>query len=176
MSRLARRPIAVDSSIKIDLVDNSIKLSKGNVVRLVKLEGGIKADIQSNAIQLSGDGSDEQKKFLGLARALITGAASDINEPYTKNISLVGVGFKCALKGNFLVMFLGYSHDIFIQIPQDITVTLKDATNIIISGHDRALVGRFCADIRKLRMPEPYKGKGVLFSGEKIRRKEGKKK
>jgi large subunit ribosomal protein L6 len=112
----------------------------------------------------------------GLSRTLVANMVHGVTEGYTETLELVGVGYRAALKGTALSMQLGFSHDVDIPPPEGITFTVPRQTAIIVSGIDKQLVGEIAARIRKIRPPEPYKGKGVRYAGEKVRRKEGKKK
>jgi large subunit ribosomal protein L6 len=135
----------------------------------------IKASVQDNRISLAREAETRSVKALhGLSRSLVHNMVQGVSEGFSKNLEIEGVGFKAAVQGAVLNLALGKSHPILFPIPQDIKITVTDATKIAITGIDKKLVGQVAADIRRYYPPEPYKGKGVRYAGEVIRRKEGK--
>ncbi|MFM8430970.1 MAG: 50S ribosomal protein L6, partial [Holophagaceae bacterium] len=135
----------------------------------------ISFDIQAETIQINRANEDAQTKaYHGLVRALVQNAITGVTIGFKKDLDIVGVGYKAALEGKKLRLDLGYSHPIFYEIPKGIEVAVDKLTHVTVSGSDRQLVGQVAADIRKYRKPEPYKGKGVMYTGEVIRRKAGK--
>ena len=127
-----------------------------------------------NRVEWSADDSKEARESHGLARTLINNMVVGVTEGYAKKLQLVGVGYKAEKKGNTLVLNLGYSHPIEMEDPAGIETEVPDATTVIVKGIDKALVGNYAANIRAWRKPEPYKGKGIKYVDEVIRRKEGK--
>ena len=121
-----------------------------------------------------GENSKEKRSQHGLARTLISNMVVGVTDGFSKKLQLEGVGYRAEKKGNTLVMNLGYSHPVEMEDPEGITTEVPSATEIVVSGIDKALVGNYAANIRKWRKPEPYKGKGIRYEGERIRRKEGK--
>ena len=177
MSRLARNPIAIPDGVTVDVNGQDVKVKgpKGELgLRVhdevsVKMEDGqIKVDPKSK--------SREARALWGTMWALIRNRIVGVNEGYTKNLELHGVGYRANVQGSNLVMQLGFSHDVEYPIPQGIDVKVEKQTAIAISGIDKEQVGAVAAKIKSFRPPEPYKGKGVRYAGQFVLRKEGKKK
>ena len=171
MSRLARNPINIPEDIKVSLNNNIIsfegKLGKSSST----LPEGIIVDLKNNYLHFTG----ENKALLGTVYANIKNEIIGNTEGFEKKLELVGTGYKANVSGKTLVLSLGYSHDINFKIPEGITIKVEK--NIVaVSGTSKQLVGQVAAEIKSFRKPEPYKGKGVRYEGEKIYRKEGKKK
>ncbi len=140
-----------------------------------KLPREISARIENNHVSLARAAETRSVKALhGLSRALLNNMVRGVSEGFTKNLEIEGVGFKAAVQGQTLNLSLGFSHPILFSIPKEIKITVTENTKIAISGIDKQLVGQVAADIRRFYPPEPYKGKGVRYAGEQIRRKEGK--
>jgi large subunit ribosomal protein L6 len=116
------------------------------------------------------------RSFWGMQRSMVQNLVTGVTEGFTKTLEITGVGYRAAMQGKNLRLQLGYSHDVNIEVPADLTVATPDATTVVISGNDRQRVGQLAAEIRRWRKPEPYKGKGIKYRGEYIFRKEGKKK
>jgi large subunit ribosomal protein L6 len=136
---------------------------------------GITLDIQADSVNLTRVNDEAQTRaYHGLTRALLGNAVTGVTEGWKKELDIVGVGYKAAMEGAKLKLELGYSHPINYEAPAGIEMAVEKATHIVVSGIDRQLVGQVAADIRKFRKPEPYKGKGVKYTGEVIRRKAGK--
>ena len=179
MSRVGKYPVIVPEGVTVAVESNLVK-AKGKLGELschfdadhinVKLDG--------NQVVVSPKAETKQARALwGTTRANINTIVKGVHDGFTKNLELVGVGYKARVEGsNKLVLSLGFSHDVPVEAPKGIKVSCPSATQITISGADKQLVGQFAAEIRKFRKPEPYKGKGVKYEGEYIRRKEGKKK
>ena len=139
------------------------------------LPRGIKASVQDNRVSLVRDAETRSVKALhGLSRSLVHNMILGVSEGFTKRLEIEGVGFRAAVKGSNLNLSLGFSHPVEFPIPKDIKITVADNTKITIQGVDKKLVGQVAADIRGFYPPEPYKGKGVRYAGEQIRRKVGK--
>jgi large subunit ribosomal protein L6 len=137
----------------------------------------ISYDIQEGAISVQpGNETKRARAFWGMHRTLVQNLVSGVTEGFTKTLEITGVGYRAAMQGRNLRLQLGYSHDVNIEVPADLTVATPDATTVVISGTDRQRVGQLAAEIRRWRKPEPYKGKGIKYRGEFIFRKEGKKK
>ena len=171
MSRLARNPITIPSEVKISVNNNIInfegKLGKSSST----LPNGITVDMKDNLLYFSGD----NKALLGTVYAIVKNEIVGNSQGFEKKLELVGTGYKANVNGKTLVLSLGYSHDINFKIPEGITANVEK--NIVsISGTSKQLVGQVAAEIKSFRKPEPYKGKGVRYEGERIYRKEGKKK
>ena len=171
MSRLARNPINIPDDIKVSLANNVIsfegKLGKSSST----LPEGIAVDLKDNLLYFTG----ENKAMLGTVYANVKNEIIGNTKGFEKKLELVGTGYKANVSGKTLVLALGYSHDINFQIPDGITIKVEKNL-VTVTGTSKQLVGQVAAEIKSFRKPEPYKGKGVRYEGEKIYRKEGKKK
>jgi large subunit ribosomal protein L6 len=177
MSRVGKMPVAVGSDVKIDLHANGLKVTgpKGSLHAHFPEEVNIEfKDAKITVAPKSA--SDKARAMWGLSRSLIANMVHGVTHGYTKTLEITGVGYRAAADHHFLTLFLGYSHDIKYVIPKGIHIKCLKPTTIEITGFDKQLVGQVAAEIRKLRKPEPYKGKGIRIDDEKIRRKVGKKK
>ncbi|MEY3314592.1 MAG: hypothetical protein RLZZ438_191 [Acidobacteriota bacterium] len=175
MSRVGKKIIQLPKGVKVTVqgILATVEGPKGKINCPVPSQ--ISFDIQSETIQINRANEDAQTKaYHGLVRALVQNAITGVTIGFKKDLDIVGVGYKAALEGKKLRLDLGYSHPIFYEIPQGIEVAVEKLTHVTVSGSDRQLVGQVAADIRKYRKPEPYKGKGVMYTGEVIRRKAGK--
>lgn len=175
MSRIGKKPIDIPNGVKIDIRDRTINVNgpKGNLS--VTVTGDIKFVMKDNVLTFSRDNDLKKNKALhGLYRATVQNLIKGVSEGYSKKLELVGIGYKAELKGKHLVLQLGYSHPIVFLPPDDVKVEVPIPTNILISGIDKQLVGLVASKIRSFRMPEPYKGKGIKYENEVIRRKAGK--
>jgi len=184
MSRIGKLPINIPAGVTVTLKDNvvSVKGPKGEMSQAVN--PSIIVTVENNeilfAIDEANDTVDRKQKqaFHGLYRALVNNIVVGVSQGYKKEMELVGVGYRVSNQGNLVEFSLGYTHSIFIQLPPEIKVETKTERNknpyICLESCDKQLLGLVCAKIRSFRMPEPYKGKGILFVGEQIRRKSGK--
>ncbi|MCC6235595.1 MAG: 50S ribosomal protein L6 [Verrucomicrobiales bacterium] len=175
MSRIGKQPVAIPAKVKVDVNQGVVKV-EGPKGRLeFSLPGGTVAKVEGGNVVLSRpDDSAKAKAFHGLSRALVSNMVAGVSEGFTKQLEIQGVGFKAAVQGKQITMNLGYSHQIHYPIPDQIKVTVEENTKIKIEGPDRQVVGRVAAELRSFYPPEPYKGKGVRYVGEQVRRKEGK--
>ena len=177
MSRSGRIPINVPDNAEVR-IDNGIFYAKGSLGELeFNYNYKAKVEIKDNIITINPN--DETKlasKMWGTVRSRVSNVITGVTKGFKKELQLNGVGYKASLKGNTLELLLGYSHPINFEIPSDIKVDLPKPTQILISGISKHKVGQVAANIRSYRKPEPYKGKGIKYSDEIIRRKEGKKK
>ena len=175
MSRVGRKPIPIVTGVKVQKTDHSVKIvgPKGELSATIHPDIGF--EIKDNQIFIT-RASDEklQRSLHGLWRALMANMIKGVTEGYLKRLELVGVGYRAEMKGKKLQLQLGFSHPILFAPPDGIKVEAPTQTNITISGIDKQLVGQVAAKIRSFRPPEPYKGKGVKYEGEYIRRKAGK--
>jgi ribosomal protein L6, bacterial type len=179
MSRIGKLPVAIPSGVTVTIDGNEIKVKgpKGELTQLVNPD--IKVEVVDGQIQVSRPTDDKEHRALhGLYRALINNMVVGVSEGYKKEMELVGVGYRANSSGQTLELSLGYSHNIFFQMPKEIKVETKSERNknplIILESADKQLIGQVCSKIRSFRKPEPYKGKGIKFVGEVIRRKSGK--
>jgi large subunit ribosomal protein L6 len=175
MSRIGRKPISIVSGVKVQKTDHEVKVIGPKGELSAKVHPDISIEIKDNQV-LVARASDlkEQRSLHGLWRALIQNMIKGVTEGYTRKLELVGVGYRAELKGKKLQLLLGYSHPILFSPPEGIKIETPTQTNITIGGIDKQLVGQVAAKIRSFREPEPYKGKGVKYEGEYIRRKAGK--
>ena len=175
MSQIGKKPINVPDGISVDLKTNLFTASKGNNELSCNIHPQIKIVFEDSTIQVNRKDDEKKSKELhGLTRALINNIMIGLNEGFSKELNLVGVGYTVEDKNDFLLLNLGYSHPIYFEKPEGINFEIPNNTTVIIKGIDNQLVGDVAANIRKLRKPEPYKGKGVKYKDEHIRRKAGK--
>ena len=185
MSRIGKLPISIPAGVTINVSDDNkvtVKGPKGEMSQVV--DPSIKVNIADGEVTFEiveeNDTVETKQKqaFHGLYRALVNNMVVGVSQGFQKTLELVGVGYRVSNKGNLLEFALGYSHPIFIMLPPEVKVETKSERNqnpvIILESCDKQLLGLICAKIRSFRMPEPYKGKGILFKGEVIRRKSGK--
>lgn len=175
MSRIGKLPVAIPAKVKVEVGQDRVKVEgpKGRLEFV--LPARTTAEVKDgNILVKRPDDSAQAKAFHGLARAILNNMIKGVVDGFSKQLEIQGVGFKAALQGKVLNLSLGYSHPINYPIPDQIKVTVEENTKIRIEGPDRQLVGRIAAEIRAFYPPEPYKGKGVRYVGENVRRKEGK--
>ena len=177
MSRIGKKTITVPKGVTITLngQDVTVKGPKGERSWTVAEEIEVKQEGEELTFTPRSE-SQRAKAMWGLSRTLVANMVTGVTEGFEKNLELVGVGYRAAMKGTAVSLQLGFSHDVDIAAPEGITFAVPKQTEIKISGNDKQAVGQIAAVIRKLRPPEPYKGKGVRYQGETVRRKEGKKK
>jgi large subunit ribosomal protein L6 len=180
MSRIGRQPVSIPEGVTVQVDKDNVVTVKGKKGQLSQeVDRDIKVEVKDGEIVLTRPTDQIRHRAQhGLYRALLANLVKGVSEGYSKKMELVGVGFKASNQGNVLDLSLGYSHNIIFAVPSELTVateTLKGQNpTITISGSDKQLVGAVCAKIRSLRKPEPYKGKGVRFAGEVVRKKAGK--
>lgn len=175
MSRIGKMPVAIPSGVdvKVDGHIVTVKGSKGELVREFNEMMSIKVE-DGHVIVERPDDSREAKSLHGLTRTLIEHMVEGVSEGFSKKLVLVGVGYRAALKGSDLEIQLGYSHPVIVKAPHNISFEVPSQTEIIVKGISKEQVGQVAADIRAWRKPEPYKGKGIRYDGEYVRRKLGK--
>ena len=183
MSRIGKLPISIPAGVTVSLKDNvvTVKGPKGELSQ--KVDPSIIVKVEDNQVTFAIDEKSlvdvkQKQAFHGLYRALVNNMVVGVSEGYKKTMELVGVGYRVSNHGNIVELSLGYTHPIYIQLPAEVKVETKSERNqnpiITLESADKQLLGQICAKIRSFRMPEPYKGKGILFQGEVIRRKSGK--
>jgi len=174
MSRVAKKPISLPKGVecKIDSGTITVKGAKGTLT--FALPAGVDATIEDGVVQFSAREQDDIK-LAGTARALVNSMVIGVSEGFQRKLELVGVGYRAALQGKDLNLSLGFSHPILFKAPEGVTIEVPSQTEILIKGADKQSVGQVAAKIRAFRPPEPYKGKGVRYSGEQITLKEAKK-
>jgi large subunit ribosomal protein L6 len=175
MSRIGKQPIAIHPKVKINIHDDRAEFD-GPVGKVkVTLPQGITCRVESNTMLVERrDDTAPQRSLHGLARQLLANAAFGVEKGFKKELDIVGVGYKAAAEGKKVTFNIGYSHPIELLVPDGIKVTVEKGTHITVEGADKELVGQISATIRNYKKPDPYKGKGVMFTGEKIIRKAGK--
>ncbi|WHQ47171.1 MAG: 50S ribosomal protein L6 [Candidatus Midichloria sp.] len=178
MSRIGKLPIAVDSSVQVILKGNHLKVKgkNGKLEKVFAKEISLSFADGKITVQPIDKNNMRTRAIWGLSRTLIANMIKGVHEGWTERLEITGVGYKAAVSNGMLVLSLGYSHDIMYAFPQGIEIKCEKPTSISISGADKQLVGQVAAEIRQLRKPEPYKGKGIRYATENIRRKENKKK
>ena len=176
MSRIGLKPVNLPAGVEVKVDANNVVTVKGPKGEIAEpVSKLLKVEVAEGVVTVSRESdAKEYREQHGLARTLINNMVIGVTEGYEKKLELVGVGYKAEKKGNTLVMSLGYSHPVEMVDPEGITTEAPSNTEIIVRGIDKALVGNYAANIRKWRKPEPYKGKGIKYAGEVIRRKEGK--
>lgn len=176
MSRIGRAPVEIPAGVTVKVDENNlvhVKGPKGELSRRINMD--MKISIEGNILTVARPSDDKTHRGLhGLSRTLIHNMVVGVTAGFTKNLEITGVGYRAAKQGKNLQLALGYSHPVVIEPPAGITLDAPTATTITVHGIDKELVGAVAANIRKWRLPEPYKGKGIKYAGEHIRRKEGK--
>jgi len=177
MSRIGKKPIQVPAGVTVTLDGQTVAVKgpKGQLSWTVSEDVTVKHEDGALTFAPRTD-TTRARAMWGLSRTLVDNMVTGVTTGYSQTLELVGVGYRAAMKGSSLAMQLGFSHDVDIVPPTGITFAVPRPVEIIITGIDKQLVGEMAARIRKIRPPEPYKGKGVRYAGEKVRRKEGKKK
>jgi len=176
MSRIGKQPISLPPKVTVQIAstgDVSVEGPKGKLSWT--LPAAVRAKVEDSSVVVERDGESRQVRALhGLSRALLANMVTGVSQGFKRDLEIQGVGFKAAVQGQKLNLSLGKSHPIVFDIPGEIKITVTDNTKISVEGIDKHLVGQVAADIRGFYPPEPYKGKGVRYAGEQVRRKEGK--
>ena len=177
MSRIGKRTIAVPKGVTVALDGQTVSVKGPKGERSWTVAQEIEVKLENDEISLvAREDTQRARAMWGLSRTLVDNMVIGVTDGFERVLELVGVGYRAALKGSDLTLQLGFSHEVDVKAPAGVTFTVPKQTEIRIAGNDKQVVGELAANIRKLRPPEPYKGKGVRYSGEKVRRKEGKKK
>jgi len=177
MSRVAKQPVPVPAKVSVEIAGQDIRVKgpKGELTHTLHAKVGIKQE--DGVLRLVPVGEDQQAwAQAGTARAVLANMVTGVSAGFQRKLTLVGVGYRAAAKGNVLSLSLGFSHPVDYQVPAGVTAETPSQTEIVISGSDKQKVGQVAAEIRAYRPPEPYKGKGVRYSDEVVLRKEAKKK
>jgi large subunit ribosomal protein L6 len=177
MSRIGKKPIDVPNGVQVTIEGQTVTVKgpKGQLAWTL-IDDVVPAREGETIVLTKRDDSPRAQAMWGLSRTLVNNMVVGVTQGYERTLELVGVGYRAAMKGQSLSMQLGFSHDVDVKAPEGISFAVPKQTEIRISGIDKQLVGEIAARIRRLRPPEPYKGKGVRYAGEQVRRKEGKKK
>ncbi len=175
MSRIGKMPVPVPSNVKVNLTGRTISVEGPKGSLKLDLPERTEAKLEDDKIIVTRENDENRSKAMhGLARSLINNMVVGVDKGFVKKLEIHGVGFKAAVQGQKLNLLLGFSHDINHEIPQGITVTVENSTNVTIEGADKAVVGKVAAEVRSYYPVEPYKGKGVRYSDEHVIRKQGK--
>jgi large subunit ribosomal protein L6 len=178
MSRIGRKPVPMPANVKVSVADSTIQVEgpKGKLSLNYRSEIDVKVDEDGRQVLVSrGDDERQSRALHGLTRSLIANMVEGVTSGYTKKLEIVGVGYQAQLKAaNTVALQVGFANQIVLEAPPGVSVVVPDATHITISGTDKQAVGQFAAVVRKVRPPEPYKGKGIRYEGEVVRRKAGK--
>lgn len=176
MSRIGKLPIKINDKVTVDIADDNtvtIKGPKGEISK--KFAAQMKIAVEEGSIVVNRPDDQKSNRALhGLTRALLANMITGVVDGFSKKLEIIGVGYKAEMKGKKLLLNLGYAHPIILGVPQDITISTPAPTEIVVQGIDKELVGMVAAKIRSFRKPEPYKGKGIRYAGEYVRRKAGK--
>jgi large subunit ribosomal protein L6 len=177
MSRVGKNPVAIPSGVNIDLAGNTLT-AKGKLGTLqLVVSNEVTASVEDGKVWVRPKSETKRARTLwGTTRALVNNMVQGVSAGFTVNLEINGVGYRAAVQGKNLNLQLGFSHDVAYPIPEDVKIVCEKPTSISITGASRQRVGQIAAEIRSYRPPEPYKGKGIKYDYEKIRRKEGKKK
>ncbi|MBT8212992.1 MAG: 50S ribosomal protein L6 [Acidimicrobiia bacterium] len=175
MSRIGSAPVALVSGVEATIKGQTlaIKGPKGTLER--KLHDAVSIELVEDELRLTRKDDERESRALhGLSRALVANMVTGVSEGFSKELQLVGVGYRAAMKGKQIELQVGFSHNVLLDIPDDVSVETPEQTRIIVSGISNESVGQFAANVRRVRPPEPYKGKGIRYSDEVVRRKAGK--
>ncbi len=176
MSRIGRHPIAIPAGVTVTVSDDNMVVVKGPKGQLEQaVNKNITVKVEGNEVLVTRPNDEKQNRaFHGLYRALIANMVNGVTTGFSKTLQLVGTGYRAEAKGSTLTINIGYSHPVIFEAPENITFATPNQTTIVVSGINKQQVGNLAADIRAVRKPEPYLGKGIKYEGEVIRRKEGK--
>jgi large subunit ribosomal protein L6 len=176
MSRVGKMPIKILTGVKVDIKDSLVKVEGPKGKLSYKLPRGVEIKIESGVINVIRNEAiaNNASALQGLSRTLIHNMVHGVHTGFTRELDIVGVGYRAAMKGNVLSMTLGYSHPVDFEFPVGITGKVEGNTHVVVSGADKMLVGMVAAKIRGFKEPEPYQGKGIKYSDERIIRKQGK--
>jgi large subunit ribosomal protein L6 len=175
MSRIGKKPIQLPKGVTVKVVDGAVEVQgpKGKMRQI--FPAGINFELAEGSLVAKRSTEDPAlAKFHGLARSLVANAVTGVTEGYKRELDIVGVGYRGEVKGKQVVFALGYSHPVVFDIPAGIDITIDKQTHIVVTGVDRQLVGQVAANIRRFRKPDPYKQKGVRYTGEVLKKKAGK--
>jgi len=172
MSRVGKKPIPLPGGVKVEIA-GALKVTGPKGTLQVPIPSGIKIENKNGTLEIHRD-SDNHAALHGLTRALAANAITGVSTGFTREMDIVGIGYRADVKGKVATFTLGYSHPIEFILPEGVDLKIDKQTHLILSGHDRQLLGQIAANIRALRPPDPYKNKGVRYTGEVLRKKVGK--
>ncbi len=177
MSRIGKNPVTVPSGVQVQLSGRTLTAIGGLGTLSLVVSNDVTASIAEGAITIAPVNDTKQSRAMwGTTRALVNNMVAGVSKGFSVGLEINGVGYRAAVQGSVLNLQLGYSHDVAFPIPEDVKIACERPTVINVTGADRQRVGQVAAEIRAFRPPEPYKGKGIRYAGETVRRKEGKKK
>jgi len=174
MSRIGKKPIAVPKGVTVKVIDRAVEVQGPKGKMRQAFPAGINFELTDGHLQATRGGDPELGKFHGLARSLVANAVRGVTDGFKKELDIVGVGYRAEVRGKQVIFALGYSHPVVFDIPTGIDIAIDKQTHITVTGVDRQLVGQVAANIRRLRKPDPYKQKGVRYTGEVLKKKAGK--
>jgi large subunit ribosomal protein L6 len=175
MSRIGKKPITIPKGVTVKVLDNAIEVQGPKGKLMQPFPGGINFELTDGHLQAKTVRNDPALgKYHGLARSLVANAVTGVTAGFKKELDIIGVGYRAELKGKQIIFALGYSHAVVFDVPTGIDVTIDKQTHLTVTGVDRQLVGQVAANIRRLREPDPYKQKGVRYTGEVLKKKAGK--
>jgi large subunit ribosomal protein L6 len=175
MSRIGKRPIPIPNGVTVSIGEEAVEVKGPKGQLRQPLPPGVTFEISNGEVKAALARDDgELRKFHGLARTLVANAVQGVAEGFKRELDIVGVGYRAEVKGRQAVFALGYSHPIVLDIPPAIDITIDKQTHVTVSGVDKQLVGQVAANIRAMRKPDPYKQKGVRYTGEVLKKKQGK--
>jgi len=176
MSRIGRQPVTIPQGVKV-LIDGAAVRAEGPKGKLMQpVPVGLSAKLENNQVVISRSGDDRKIRALhGLARALVANMVTGVKDGFERKLEIVGIGYRAQIQGRVIQLALGYSHPVIFPLPEGVTAEIERQVSITLRGADKALLGQTAARLRGLRKPDPYKGKGIKYANEVIRRKVGKK-
>jgi len=175
MSRVGKEPVKLPQGIKATLSGDKLTIDSGKAKMVTTIPQNISAEIKDDKVVLQRNGDAKEIRALhGTVRAIVNNMVNGLTKGFKKDLDIIGVGYKAQLKGKQLILNVGFTHTVDMDIPEGIKVTVPNQTHITIEGPDRYWVGQFAANVRAVCPPEPYKGKGIRYTGEEVRKKLGK--
>ncbi len=175
MSRIGKKPIPLPKGVNVTVREEAVEVKGPKGTLTQRLPPGVRFALEGTTLVATTTGPDpELGKFHGLARSLVANAVAGVTDGFKKELDIVGVGYRAEVKGKQVVFALGYSHPVVLDVPAGIDVAVDKQTHVTVTGIDRQLVGQVAANIRRLRKPDPYKQKGVRYTGEVLKKKVGK--
>jgi large subunit ribosomal protein L6 len=175
MSRIGKKPIPIPQGVTVKIADGAVEVKGPKGALRQPVPPGVSfAESDGTLVATLDRDEHAQRKFHGLARSLVANAVTGVTSGFTKELDIVGVGYRAELKGKQVHFALGYSHPVVFDVPDGVDVAIDKQTHVVVSGVDRQLVGQVAANIRGLRKPDPYKQKGVRYTGEQLKKKAGK--
>jgi large subunit ribosomal protein L6 len=177
MSRIGNKPVVIPGNAKVAVNGNTVVVEGplGKLEQELHRDVSVAVDLDAKQLSVTRQGDSRQARALhGLSRALIQNMFKGVTEGYEKKLEIVGVGYLAAVQGDILQLRVGFANEVHKKIPKSLKVTCPDQTHVIVKGTDKQQVGQFAAEVRAVRKPEPYKGKGIRYDGEVVRRKAGK--